>query len=79
LIRVDSPVRPRDRRRLRGDACDLVLRDHAAAGKAPRAVDDDANAEAVIFGVDDVLHATVAGEEELHAVAVDPDVGVARA
>ncbi len=76
---VDLPVRLRDPRGLRRDARDLVLRHHAAAGEAPRPVDDDAHAEAVVLGVDDVLDAAVAGEDELDVVAVDADVGVARA
>ena len=76
---VDLPVRPGDRRRLRRDARDLVLRDDAAARESPGAVDDHAHAEAVVLGVDDVLDPAVAGEDELVAVAVDADVGVAGA
>ena len=76
---VDLPVRLRDARGLRGHARDLVFRDDAAARETPGPVDDDAHAEAVVLGVDDVLDAAVAGEDELDVVAVDADVGVARA
>ena len=55
------------------------LRHVAAAREAPRPVHDHAHAKAVVLGVDDVLDAAVAGEDELVAVAVDADVGVARA
>ena len=78
-IGVDRLVRLGDADRLPRDRGDVVFRDGAAAGEAPRAVHDHAHAEAEVLGVDDVLHAAVAGEDELVAVAVDPDVGVGRA
>ena len=78
-VGVDGLVGLRDADRLPRDRGDVVLGDGAAAREAPRAVDDDAHAEAVVLGVDDVLDAPVAGEDELVAVAIDADVGVRRA
>ena len=71
---VHPLVGARDLERLPRDAGHFVLL-HLAAGEAPRAIDDHAHAETVVFRVDDVLDAAVAREDELVAVAIDADVG----
>ena len=76
---VDRAVGLGDADGLGRDARDLVLAHHAAAGKAPGAVDDQADAETMVVRVGDVLHTAVPGEDELIAVAVDADVRVRRA
>ena len=78
-IGVDDLVGLRDADRLPRDRRDVVFGDGAAAGETPGPVDEHADAEAEVLGVDDVLHAAIAREEELVAVAVDADVGVGRA
>ena len=69
-------VRARLQRGLPRDAGDFVARDFAAGREAPRAIDEGAHAEALRLVVDEPLHALLAREERLGAIAVEADVGV---
>ena len=58
------------------DARDFVLRQVAARGEAPRAVDERANAEAVRLVVGDAGDALFARRDVLTAIANEANVGV---